>query len=268
MNWVSAAPPKNWGWARTFCRNGMFVCARDAPVSVRRTRGGGAGHQPPPSSSCDALRRGDSPPRAMHGEPSVVHRYPGALHDHPPLCTLHRTPPCIAREPPPYPPVHGTPPPSRASHEGHRASHKTPPKPSCSVARHPSCISPLPVRRTRAPPDPRTHLDPADSELGQGPAHLGGGGRLVGAVGHHFHQQRVVVGGDQGPLESRGPVQADPHPLAAAEHLPATPAPYREPYRAPTGPIGSCRGPIEPPRGSPPAPRGLLLAPAHLTEPL
>lgn len=64
-----------------------------------------------------------------------------------------------------------------------------------------------------------SYLDPSDSELGQGSAHLGGRRLQVLPAGDDFDQQGVVMRGDHGPLEGRGAVQTDAHALAASEHL-------------------------------------------------
>lgn len=64
-----------------------------------------------------------------------------------------------------------------------------------------------------------SYLDPSHSELGQGSAHLGGCSLQVLPAGDDFHQEGVVVGGDDGPLEGRGTVQADAHAFAASENL-------------------------------------------------
>ena len=60
----------------------------------------------------------------------------------------------------------------------------------------------------------RSNLDAADPELPERPVELHGGGGHVLGVGDHLHQQRVVVGGDDGARERRRAVEADAHALA------------------------------------------------------
>lgn len=74
------------------------------------------------------------------------------------------------------------------------------------------------IRNDRSP-GAASYLDATDPELCQGPAHLGSCRWVIFAVSNDFHQQRVVVRGDDSSLEGRGAIQADPHALATPEYL-------------------------------------------------
>lgn len=77
---------------------------------------------------------------------------------------------------------------------------------------------------------PFSYLDPSHSELSQGAAHLRGSRVQVLSAGDDFHQQRVIVGWNNGTLEGWGAVQADAHTLTTPEDLEDKRFAFRQKY--------------------------------------
>ena len=63
------------------------------------------------------------------------------------------------------------------------------------------------------------YLDTSNTELLEGPFHLGAGFVMGLGVGDDFDEQRIIVWGDVGSRKGGGTIQTDTHTLTATEYL-------------------------------------------------